>query len=110
MNKNSKEIVKIFKQVAKSYNWIYRVGKKSITLPLEEKGGDVEKPPKWFQYWSDNVFVPFVQKQEAFNQRVEERLTKIEDRLDSLEDRMTVIEHKVDAILECPTIKKEIKL
>ena len=70
----------------------------------------MEKPPKWFQYWSDNVFVPFVQKQESSNERVEERLAKIEDRLDSLEDRMTVIEHKVDAILECPTIKKEIKL
>ena len=80
MNKNSKDIVKIFKQVAKSYNWIYRVGKKSITLPLEEKGGDVEKPPKWFQYWSDNVFVPFVKDVQEFNK----------------------------ALLNCPTIKKEI--
>ena len=87
MNKNSKEIVKIFKQVAKSYNWIYRVGKKSITLPLEEKGGNVEKPPKWFQYWSDNVFVPFVKEMKEFvkEQREFNR-----------------------ALLDCPTIKKEI--
>ena len=87
MNKNSKEIVKIFKQVAKSYNWIYRVGKKSITLPLEEKGGDVEKPPKWFQYWSDNVFVPFVKEVKEF----------IEEQREFNK-----------ALLDCPTIKKEI--
>ena len=72
---------------------IYRDTGKTISVPYT-KGGNVEKPPKWFQYWSDNVFVPFVQRQEAFNNEV-----KI--RLDSLE-------HKVDAILKCPTIKKEI--
>ena len=94
MNKNSKEIVKIFKQVAKSYNWIYRVGKKSITLPLEEKGGNVEQPPKWFQYWSDNVFVPFVKEMKDFK-------TKQEYFNDEVRGFM-------NAVLECPTIKKEI--
>ena len=110
MNKNSKEIVKIFKQVAKSYNWIYRVGKKSITLPLEEKGGDVEKPPKWFQYWSDNVFVPFVQKQESFNEKVKTFMGEQKEFNEKVDQRLASLENKVDAILECPTIKKEIKL
>ena len=94
MNKNSKDILKIFKQVAKSYNWIYRVGKKSITLPLDEKGGNVEQPPKWFQYWSDNVFVPFVTEMQEIKADTKEFIKEQRE--------------FNKALLACPTIKKEI--
>ena len=55
----------------------------------------MDREPIWFKNFRIN--------QEAFNEKVDERLTNIENRLDSLE-------YKVDAILECPTIKNEIKL
>ena len=65
---------------------IYRDTGKTISVPYT-KGGDVEKPPKWFQYWSDNVFVPFVKEMKDFKEEVRTFM---------------------DAVLECPTIKKEI--
>ena len=79
---------------------IYRDTGKTISVPYT-KGGNVEKPPKWFQYWSDNVFVPFVKemkefktKQEAFNGEVR---TFMEEQREFNK-----------ALLACPTIKKEI--
>ena len=95
MSKNNMKDINFLVKIMNDRKIIYRDTGKTISVPYS-KGGNVEKPPKWFQYWSDNVFVPFVQKQEAFN-------NEVKSRLDSLE-------HKVDAILECPTIKKEIKL
>ena len=70
----------------------------AVIIPLHPtKGGPVSsKAPQWFQEWSDQIFAPFVKEMKEFKGEVVERL-------DSLE-------HKVDAILECPTIKKEIKL
>ena len=95
MSKNNMKDINFLVKIMNDRKIIYRDTGKTISVPYT-KGGNVEKPPKWFQYWSDNVFVPFVKemnefktKQESFNER---------------------IEHKVNAILECPTIKKEIKL
>lgn len=51
-----------------------------------------EKPPKWFLTWAL-----------AFEKKMDERFDKIETRLE-------VLEQKVEAIMECPTIKKELKL
>ena len=102
----------IIKAEVKKLNFTYYSVTNAIIIPLHPtKGGPVSsKAPEWFQEWSDQTFTPFVKemkefktKQEAFNEKVDVRLEKIENRLDSLE-------YKVDAILECPTIKKEIKL
>ena len=109
----------IIKAEVKKLNFTYYSVTNAVIIPLHPtKGGPVSsKAPQWFQEWSDQIFNPFVKEQKAFNgevstfmkeqkafnEKVDERLIKIEKRLDSLE-------YKVDAILECPTIKKEIKL
>ena len=94
MKKNSLETKKYLVNILIDHKINYRETDKSIIVPFEN-GGNVDREPIWFKN--------FRIKQEAFNEKVDVRLEKIENRLDSLE-------YKVDAILECPTIKKEIKL
>ena len=94
MKKNSLETRKYLVNILIDHKINYRETDKSIIVPFEN-GGNVDREPIWFKN--------FRIKQEAFNEKVDVRLEKIENRLDSLE-------YKVDAILECPTIKKEIKL
>ena len=72
----------------------YRETDKSIIVPFEN-GDGMDREPKWFK--------DFRIKQEAFNARQEEFNRK----QIAFNER---IEHKVNAILECPTIKREIKL
>ena len=95
----------IIKAEVKKLNYTYYSVTNAVIIPLHPtKGGPVSsKAPQWFQEWSDQIFTPFVKEQKTFNEKVDVRLEKIENRLDSLE-------YKVDAIMECPTIKKEIKL
>ena len=87
MKKNSLESKKYLVNILIDHKIIYRETDKSIIVPFEN-GGNVDKEPIWFKNFRKN--------QEAFNEKVLKRL-------DSLE-------YKVDAILECPTIKKEINL
>ena len=94
MKKNSLETKKVLVNILIDHKIVYRETDKSIIVPFEN-GGNVDREPIWFKN--------FRIKQEAFNEKVDVRLEKIENRLDSLE-------YKVDAILECPTIKKEIRL
>ena len=54
----------------------------------------MEKPPKWFQYWSDNVFVPFVKEMNEFKTEMKEFIKEQRE--------------FNRALLDCPTIKKEI--
>ena len=87
MKKNSLKIKKLLVNILIDHKIRYRETDKSIIVPFEN-GGNVDREPIWFKN--------FRIKQEAFN-------TEVIKRLDSLE-------YKVDAILECPTIKKEIKI
>ena len=102
----------IIKAKVKKLNYTCYSVTNAVIIPLHPtKGGPVSsKAPQWFQEWSDQIFTPFVKEQKTFNGEVstfmKEQKTfngKVIERLDSLE-------HKVDAILECPTIKREIKL
>ena len=79
----------------------YRETDKSIIVPFEN-GDGMDREPKWFK--------DFRIKQEAFNTRQEAfnaRQEEFNRKQIAFNER---IEHKVNAILECPTIKKEIKL
>ena len=116
----------IIKAEVKKLNFTYYSVTNAVIIPLHPtKGGQVSsKAPEWFQEWSNQIFTPFVKemkefktKQEAFNGEVttfiKEQKTfneKVDVRLEKIENRLDSLEYKVDAILECPTIKKEIKL
>ena len=102
MSKNNMKDINFLVKIMNDRKIIYRDTGKTISVPYI-KGGNVEKPPKWFQYWSDNIFVPFVKEMKDFKEEV---TTFMEEQKEFNKN----IEHKVDAILECPTIKKEIKL
>ena len=80
MKKNSLKIKKLLVNMLIDHKIKYRETDKSIIVPFEN-GDSMDREPKWFK--------DFRIKQETFNER---------------------IEHKVNAILECPTIKREIKL
>ena len=94
MKKNSLETKKYLVNILIDHKINYRETDKSIIVPFEN-GGNVDREPIWFKN--------FRIKQEAFNEKQEAFNTEVIKRLDSLE-------YKVDAILECPTIKREIKL
>ena len=77
----------IIKAEVKKLNYTYYSVTNAVIIPLHpSEGGPVSsKAPQWFQEWSKKQFAPLVKK-------------------------INNIEQKVDAILECPTIKKEINL
>ena len=77
----------IIEAEVKKLKYTYYSVSNALIIPLHEvKGGHMpSKPPQWFEEWSKQQFAPLVKK------------------IDN-------IERKVDAILECPTIKKEINL
>ena len=87
MKKNSLKIKKLLVNILIDHKIKYRETDKSIIVPFEN-GDSMDREPKWFK--------DFRIKQEAFND--EQRAFN------------KSIEHKVNAILECPTIKSEIKL
>ena len=94
MKKNSLKIKKLLVNILIDHKIRYRETDKSIIVPFEN-GDGMDREPKWFK--------DFRIKQEAFNARQEEFNRK----QIAFNER---IEHKVNAILECPTIKREIKL
>ena len=72
----------IIEAEVKKLGYTYYPVSNALIIPLHNvKGGKVpSKPPQWFQDWSDQKFEPFVKEQKEFNK----------------------------ALLNCPTIKKEI--
>ena len=108
MKKNSLKIKNVLVNFLIDHKIEYRVTDKSVIVPFEN-GDSVDREPKWFKDFRikqeafNGEVATFIKEQKNFNEKVDVRLEKIENRLDSLE-------YKVDAILECPTIKKEIKL
>ena len=94
MKKNSLETKKYLVDILIDHKINYRETDKSIIVPFES-GGNVDREPIWFKN--------FRIKQEVFNGEVR---TFMKEQKEFNKN----IEHKVNAILECPTIKREIKL
>ena len=102
----------IIKAEVKKLNFTYYSVTNAVIIPLHpSKGGPVSsKAPDWFQEWSDQIFNPFVKEQKAFNEKQEVFNGEVRTFMKEQKEFNKNIEHKVNAILECPTIKREIKL
>ena len=101
MKKNSLETKKYLVNILIDHKINYRETDKSIIVPFEN-GGNVDREPIWFKN--------FRIKQEAFNERQEVFNGEVRTFMKEQKEFNKNIEHKVNAILECPTIKREIKL
>ena len=108
MKKNSLKIKKLLVNILIDHKIKYRETDKSIIVPFEN-GDGMDREPKWFkdfrikqENFNDKI-VTFMDKQETFNDEVRTFMSEQKEFNKN-------IEHKVDAILECPTIKREIQL
>jgi hypothetical protein len=61
--------------------WCYNYDMESSTAKQKYN------PPKWFKYWSENIYAKDISEIKTRLNKVEERLNKVEARLDKLEFR-----------------------
>ena len=102
----------IIKAEVKKLNYTCYSVTNAVIIPLHpSKGGPVSsKAPEWFQEWSDQIFAPFVKEMKEFKTKQEFFNGEVTTFIKEQKTFNKKIERKVDAILECPTIKKEINL